>query len=379
LSAAGSQGPLRWFAAVATAFTIVFFVYAGWVTWLNYTKPTGADFVSFWAAGKLVLEGSPQLAYDIAAHRAVEKSVGPMLGLMPFPYPPPYLLLVTPFALMPPWLAFAAWLMVTSAVYYLGTRALISPRYAFANPAAQVNVLIGQNGLLTSGLFIGGASVLGRNPWLGGAILGLLSFKPQLAILVPFAMVAGRQWQALAAAAASAGAALAISSVVFGLDILRSFVAVLPTYVEFIRSGALRFELLVSVYALMRYFALPDAASFAIHIAVALFAFVMTWRAWRQHSDARVPILASASLLVSPYIFTYDALLLTAPLAYLLHARAFPAVALIWALLFVPLLNAALDLNLPNTVPFAALLALWATDRLGRAAAANTRAWTASI
>src|SRR3954469_25592431 len=55
--------------------------------------PTTTDFVSFYAAGKLVLAGTPALAYNQAAHAAVEvATTAPGIGYQYFFYPPVYLL-----------------------------------------------------------------------------------------------------------------------------------------------------------------------------------------------------------------------------------------------------------------------------------------------
>src|SRR5580698_7914946 len=69
-------------------------VAVGWVAaarcGLDVTgKPLGTDFTSFWTASKLALAGSPQLAYDIAAHHAQQTALfGRDTGYAAFFYPP---------------------------------------------------------------------------------------------------------------------------------------------------------------------------------------------------------------------------------------------------------------------------------------------------
>ena len=87
---------------------------------------------------------------------------------------------------------------------------------ALATPAVFVNAVGGQNGTWTAALFGGGLGLLDRRPIIAGSLLGLLIYKPQLGILIPIALLAGRRWQALAAAAAT-GAAASSPSVWFGL------------------------------------------------------------------------------------------------------------------------------------------------------------------
>src|SRR3974377_325144 len=66
-------------------------------------KPLGTDFLSFWAASKLALAGHAPQVYHIARHAAAERSAfgGAEAGYSAFFYPPFYLLICLPFALLP--------------------------------------------------------------------------------------------------------------------------------------------------------------------------------------------------------------------------------------------------------------------------------------
>src|SRR5690242_4096160 len=87
---------LGWPRTVAISLGILFACYVVYGTWRNYADPLGVDYASFWAAGRMTLDGAPATAYDIERHHAVELTTGPV-GLLPFPYPPPFLFFVTPF------------------------------------------------------------------------------------------------------------------------------------------------------------------------------------------------------------------------------------------------------------------------------------------
>ena len=95
------RSPLGWNRAVALAFAILFIIVGAWSALINLMRPSGMDFLDFWAAGRLVLQGHPELAYDITIHGAVENTIAHIGGRMPFPYPPPFLAIVAPFALLP--------------------------------------------------------------------------------------------------------------------------------------------------------------------------------------------------------------------------------------------------------------------------------------
>lgn len=325
------------------------------------------DFVSFWAAGRLVAAGHASLAYDIARHHAVE-ATALKGGFLPFPYPPPFLLFVAPFGLGPFWIGLAGWIAVTAAAYCGTARRLAPIRFSLAQAAAAANFITGQNGFLTSAIFIHGTNLLGRRPMLAGATLGLLVIKPQLAILLPVAFIAGREWRAIAGGILSTLALLAIGVLLFGIEAYRGFLAILPNYSHWLSAGLWPWGELASPFALLRYFQVSQGLALAIHGVIAVAAAVLTARAWALKLEQRTAVLAAATLLVPPYLFTYDALLLTVPLAWLLrNERSRPWTAAVWILTLLPVV--CYWTSFPNTIPLATMLALW---RLHRPAKADT-------
>ena len=49
---------------VALACSTIFVLTVGVSAWVYYSQSPAVDFASFWAAGRLAIEGSPALAYD---------------------------------------------------------------------------------------------------------------------------------------------------------------------------------------------------------------------------------------------------------------------------------------------------------------------------
>ena len=79
-----------------------------------------------------------------------------------------------------------------------------------ASPAVFINAMFGQNGALTAALLIGGLLMPRRSGLiLAGILFGLLTIKPHLGILVPFCLIASRNWRACLSAPQSAAAVLA--------------------------------------------------------------------------------------------------------------------------------------------------------------------------
>jgi len=352
--------PNRWLSLGALAASTLFALTIATAAWVYHTQRPGVDFASFWAAGRLARFGHPELAYHAEAHRAVEMIVANMGGLMPFPYPPPFLFAVIPFAFQPYWLAYLAWILLTAGLFLVATRLYLPPRFAFAHPAGIVNAAIGQNGFLTSSVFLFGLSALATRPFTGGAIFGLLVIKPQLAVLVPVALLAAREWRAIGGAALSATGLLALAALAFGPEPYRGFLAMTADYAGFMSAARWNWAEQASVFAFLRFFDLPQAVALAGQGLAALVAAILTWRAWASGLDQRGAVLAAATLLVPPYVFTYDSLLLALPMAVLLADGARPwRVAIVWLLLLLPLLGQLGFYPGPNTVPVAAALCLW--------------------
>ncbi len=68
-----------------------------------FGEPVGTDFVSFWTASRLSLMGHPNSAYDPIVLQAAERALFPTVvsGYFAFLYPPTFLLLCLPLALLP--------------------------------------------------------------------------------------------------------------------------------------------------------------------------------------------------------------------------------------------------------------------------------------
>jgi hypothetical protein len=263
-----------------------------------------------------------------------------------------------------------AWIVITAAVYLAATRKMIDVRFALAQAAAAANFIVGQNGFLICAIFIRGTALLTSRPFVGGIVLGLLSLKPQLALLVPIALLAGREWRAIAGGALCSLFLAAVGLLLLGTASYEGFIAMIGHFSQWLGAGRWRWGEIASIYAMLRFFGVQQALALAIHFLVALVAAVMTGYAWATKSDRRVAILAASTLLASPYVFTYDGLLLVMPMAHLLRQGKDRAFGLIWLLSLLPVIGYFRPF--PNTIPFAAMISLWALhSRSSTSAAPN--------
>lgn len=267
------------------------------------------DWLTLWSAGRLALTGHAAAAYDPAALGRVA-GLGDVGQSLPFAYPPQALLLLAPFAVVPPWLGGAAWVAIGLAAYLVaarsGSRASDAQHAAFA-PLLH-NAVIGQTGALTGALLLGGIGQVERRPWLAGGLLGLLLVKPQVALMVPVALVAARRWRVICAAAVSALVMTGAAWLAFGSAPFAALAGEAGTYAARAAAPAAARKF-TSVYASAASLGIAPGAALALHGLVAALAAWRLWRGWRAAGpvdQGRVMLLLAASALASPYLFAYD-------------------------------------------------------------------------
>jgi alpha-1,2-mannosyltransferase len=325
-------------------------------------KPLGSDFVAFYAASKLVLAGDPAGIYAIAKLHPLEQAViGADVGLRPWHYPPSFLLMVFPLALFPYGAAFALWILPAwyGSGRLVGRLAphLLTPWLFLAFPPAITNLFYGQNGFLSTVLLGGGLLLVDGRPWFGGLCLGLLSYKPQLAMLIPVALVAGRNWRALGGAAVSAIGLALISLLVLGVAPWQAFVHNLPYATEILKYNAEYWSKMPTVFAAARLLGAGLPLTEALQVAMALVAIAaVAWIWWKRLPlPFRASVLALAIFLAAPFAFEYDLALLALPFAWLGweevktgRRRGQAILAAGWLAMYVPLWFPGKNLYLPT-------------------------------
>ena len=286
--------------------------------------PIRSDFISFWAASHLALVDRPGDAYVVALHSAVEQVVLPGTAYSAFLYPPVWLLLCLPLALLPLWWSLAAFLAATSAAAWLVVRRFApGAGLAFLScPAVALNVVYGQNGLLTTALFGGGLLTLHRRPWLAGLCFGCLAYKPHLAAVVPIALLAERHFRALAATAATGATLIAASAALFGIGTWQAFLAQSDLARSVLERGLATNVGWESSFRAVMQIGGSLSAAYAVQAAVALAVIAALVLGCRHRPDAITPLLPLATLLASPFLLAYDLALLALPMAWLLREGA---------------------------------------------------------
>jgi hypothetical protein len=190
---------------------------------------------------------------------------------------------------------------------------------AAAYPAVFVNFGHGHNGFLTAALLGGALHWLDRRPWLAGVLIGLLAYKPQFGILIPVALLAGRRWTTIGAAALTVAALVAVSFGLLGSGVWHAFLeSTAFTRTVVLEQGGTGWEKIQSVFSAARMWGadLPLAYGVQAALAVAL-AASLAWL-WRSEVafELKASALATASLLATPYVLDYDLVVLAVSIAF---------------------------------------------------------------
>lgn len=342
----------------------LFILICAFALFSNAFHPRPMDFISFWVAAKLAIGGNFAAAYDPVAHEPFQRALEATGGLSGFVYPPPFLIAVMPLGLLPYGVAAGAWVVGTFVLYLLAADRLAGDArwQATAFPPILMNGIIGQIGFLTGAIFIAAASQLQRRPILAGALFGCLVIKPQLGLLLPVAFIAARAWKAFAGAACSVLLLLLFSYLIVGGETFVATANALSDQATLVFSSPLSFYKMTSIYAALQLAGLPATAAGIVHTVVALCAAGLTWWIWSRPGDldTKVAILASATMLISPYFFLYDAVILVIPFFWLakrgLHLKM---LVLLWAIMLAHLAQGAQLIPLHNVMPIVPLTLLF--------------------
>jgi Glycosyltransferase family 87 len=303
----------------------------GWIVPLEHATTT--DFASFYAAGKLAIAGTPQLAYDQAAHYAMEQAVtAPGIEYQFFNYPPVYLILCAALAPLPYLVAFVLFIAVTLVLYLAVARRILDDRSTttlmvlLSFPMAFWTMGLGQNAFLTAALFGVATLLIDRRPVAAGLLFGLLCYKPHFGLLVPVALAAGGYWRSFVAAAVSAGCLMLAALLLFGWETWHGFFVTAGASHTIYASGRILFTGFTNPFGAVRLLGGPVPLAYAVQGVAALLATALVfivWR-WRLSLPIRAAVLAAATLVAAPVAIFYDLMLGTVAACWLVRDQSQP-------------------------------------------------------
>ena len=300
--------------AGAAAAATVSAVYDLWLWLTNYLSDNfHNDFTFYFAAARVGVIHGGKYIYDLNLQQEQLDAIGSHITiaqLARYVSPPPlswFVTVLTPLPYRPAYWIWSA-LLVTALVYawYVAAPAAGRSRVIFLVAAVGwlpviYGLQLGQPALLV------GASVVmcyaflrDRQPIWAGAVLGFIVFKPQLAILVPAALLVAGRWRAFVASAVALATLVVLSLIDLGSHGVNAYLAIL------------RFATTVPENQSQTLAAwLPNLfVSRAVQALIALWTLAVVYRL--RHRDPRVWIAVAlvGGLAASPYVHYDDLVML---------------------------------------------------------------------
>lgn len=312
-----------WVAAIVVAVpSIGYALLDQWAYWsgpLSRGQPLGRDAYNFWTAARLCRTADCVSVYDSTAFAAAQRALlGPTNALNCFLYPPSALLVMGWLSVMPYGAALFAWSLLGLTAFVV---AVAAPRFDKAlvllcllSPMLLFNLIMGQTGLLCAALLIGGLRLSGHRPILAGLLIGLLSFKPVLGVLIPPLLLWRRQWTTFFSAVVTTVILALLPAMLWGWDIWRAFFEqAVPLQQQVLHHGSgIGVWMIPSTFNSARLLGWDTGAAYALHGVVALLAIVLMLtyagcsRIQRAIGATDLLLVALATCLISPYIHNYD-------------------------------------------------------------------------
>jgi hypothetical protein len=292
------------------------------------TSEAHGDFFALWSYGKIAAAHSATDLYSFATVHERQVALGMTASSQnPFPYPPTAILLFLPLSLASYPVAYILWELVTFSLFLwvvVGT-CWRTPRVVLPviiAPLTVVGIDSGQSGFLSGALLIGGLRLAKNRPVISGILIGLLSFKPQLGLLVPVALVAAGLWRPVAVACLTIVLLAATTTICFGANVWPAWLHMLPIYSRWFAHSQIVLQYMLTVEAYFRMLGIsPDVADAAQ--AVSAFGMaVIVWRCFRRGpSEQATAALLVATFLCTPHALIYDAPMLTGALVLFVATR----------------------------------------------------------
>jgi hypothetical protein len=278
----------------------------------------GRDFVNLWTAGHLVRSGQAQCVYDVHCFRSAIHEVLGLVTSQNYSYPPQALLLAAPLAVLPYYMALAAWTLGGIAFFSWCAKPYLPKGFrtylAALTPAAAINTWSGQFGFLLGGLWLLCFRMIDQRPKRSGVLAGLLTFKPHLGIMIAVTLIRDRR--AVAAALLTTLALVILSVAAFGLEPWTRFLFDTTRQQQTILTSpnpTFYFQMMPSAYVAYGKGAIGIVTQvFFGGAAVILLARSGRWDAFSA---------STATVLLVPYVFNYDMTVANLGFATILYGR----------------------------------------------------------
>jgi hypothetical protein len=312
-------------------------------------RPPDGDFAGFYSLGRILNEHPIKDLYNFELLSRICMEVHPRrVAYGPLPYPPFVGLFFRPFALLPYWVAYLAWVVISLALYVSGLTLALAEFFpveplrrslvlCLALSYAPFVVDTAANGQLAAVSLFALVMVLREDDldhrFRSGLALSACLFKPTLLVLLLPMVLVTRRWRTLLGFAAGAAALFLATTAFEGFGIWPVFFHSILSFGKLASRPRASSILILNKYVDLSSFSalVPGGRSqtgHTIFFAIACCAFLALLWFWRKSSGAGKPfknLLWAATitwtLLLNVYVPIYDSTLIV--LALIVAAGAF--------------------------------------------------------
>lgn len=270
------------------------------------------DFDIFYLAGKMVWDGSVADAYSFQTMAEAQHRYFGTQSFMPWTYPPPFNLVLAPFALLSISVAYLLFTAGSLIAYLIVLHALAREHFGIVLlatfPATTITISCGQNGFVTGSLIGLCAIFMLKGRGAAGVPLGLMIIKPHLAIGLSGYVLGMRRWSIVGIAALIVIFTTAVSTIALGTEIWPAFLKGAREARIFLAEGFYPLFRMVSIYATLHTLGVSATSALIGHVALGLAICTGLALLARRTKDQAIALGCSilATLFISPYLYDYD-------------------------------------------------------------------------
>jgi hypothetical protein len=327
---------LLWFSIIGVSFTapVVWLFYwpgGGLLDTVGYHL--GRDFINVWTGPQVVDRFGSMMLLDLKGYHSAQSGiVGFNILFHNWSYPIDFLFVAYPFSWLPYAPALAVWTGLGLAIYVAVVASRIPAEqralailFLLIAPATVVNIIGGQNGFYTAALILGAIALLDRRPWLAGVLLGLLTMKPHLGVVIGVVLLVTLAWRTIISTGVTAAVLVGASVWMWGAGPWMTYLTETSAHTFEVLTAFEGFQKLMtlSVLSSLRAFGLPVWLAEAVQAAASLCAIATSALLFRRTQDValRALLVTSGTFLASPYVFNYDLPILTGAILWVMTSK----------------------------------------------------------
>jgi len=306
----------------------------------------GGDYAAFYVAGKILNADSASQLYDRALQNKLFHELLPAAApseSLPFAYPPFIALLFRPLAWLSYRWSYAAWLVISGALYFAGVW-LATRRLPAEYRGPALLLALAFEPLIMEGWIGGQLSALGLwaiclglerdrrdQTFSAGLAFGICLYKPTLLVWLLPALIVGRQWRMLLGMTVTGIALACVSWLVVGGSACRAYTDILGDYLRMTAGTPTMFRIwkFIDLRSFFDQLFHSSISWWLTSIAGAGAAWVLL-QGWMRPNRRRELLWAAtltATIVVNVYVGIYDSVLVI-PSLMLVPLK--PAAVLIW-------------------------------------------------